>query len=45
MEQPLFSSLLQVCLADAAGSKGGSDKESKILLIADMFNEEILGGN
>ncbi len=45
MEHPLFSSLLQVCLADAAGSRGGSDKENKILQIAEMFNEEILRGN
>jgi hypothetical protein len=45
MEHPLFPLLLSVCLADAAGSHGSSDKESKILLIGDLFNEEILRGN
>ncbi len=45
MEHPLFPFLLQVCLADAAGSRGGSDKERNILLIADVFNEEILHSN
>ncbi len=45
MEHPLFPLLLGVCLADAAGSHGSSDKESKILLIGDLFNEEILRGN
>ncbi|HET6420166.1 MAG TPA: HD domain-containing protein [Geobacteraceae bacterium] len=45
MEHPLFPFLLQVCLADAAGSWGGSDKEDKISMIAVMYNEEILGGD
>ncbi len=41
MEHPLFPLLLEVCLADAAGSFGGSDKAGKILLISDLFREDI----
>ena len=44
MEHPLFPFLLRVCLADAAGSRGG-DKESKILRIAEMYEEEFADGN
>ncbi|WP_298268957.1 HD domain-containing protein [Geobacter sp.] len=40
MELPLFPLLLQVCAADAAGSRGGSDKGMKIALLADMLLDE-----
>jgi hypothetical protein len=44
MEHPLFPCLLQVCLADADASHGLSDKGSKIMLIAEIFEEEYLKG-
>ena len=40
MEHPLFPFLLHVCIADAAGSRGG-DKENKIMRIADIYEEEV----
>ncbi len=43
MEQPLFPLLLEVCLADAAGSVGGSDKGRKVGLIGEWYAEDVLG--
>jgi hypothetical protein len=40
MAHPLFSCLLQVCMADADASHGLSNKGSKIRLIAEIFEEE-----
>lgn len=40
MEHQLFPLLLQVCLADAAGSYGRSDKGVTIRAIADIFEDE-----
>jgi putative nucleotidyltransferase with HDIG domain len=38
MAHPLFPLLLEVCLADAEGSRGCTDKGRKIRLIADYFS-------
>lgn len=43
MEQPLFPLLLEVCLADAAGSHGCTDKGETIALIAGIFDDEFAG--
>ncbi|AJE03914.1 HD domain-containing protein [Geobacter pickeringii] len=43
MEHPLFPLLLQVCDADAVGSRGGSDKGMKIGLLVDMLLDEAKG--
>lgn len=43
MEQPLFPLLLEVCLADAAGSLGANGKGRKIRLIAELYAEEVAG--
>jgi hypothetical protein len=40
MEQPLFPLLLEVCLADAAGSRGIKDKGRKIMLIAGIYADK-----
>lgn len=40
LENPLFTLLLEVCLADAEASHGLSDKGSKIRLIAELYEEE-----
>lgn len=40
LEHPLFPLLLQVCLADADGSHGGSDKGRKIVQIAELLADE-----
>lgn len=42
MEHPLFPLLLKVCLADAAGSRGRSNKGEKVRLIGELFEEEYL---
>jgi putative nucleotidyltransferase with HDIG domain len=43
MEHPLFPLLLQLCLADAMGSLGASVKKRKILLVAELYEEEVAG--
>jgi putative nucleotidyltransferase with HDIG domain len=43
MEHPLFPLLLDVCAADAAGSHGGSDKGRKIMQLAELYDEAVLG--
>ncbi len=43
MEHPLFPLLLDVCMADAAGSLGRSDKGEKIRLIAELYEDESRG--
>lgn len=43
MEHTLFPLLLEVCDADAAGSRGGSDKGVKIGQLADMFGDVTKG--
>ncbi|MBT1076123.1 HD domain-containing protein [Geobacter grbiciae] len=43
MEHPLFPLLLEVCDADAAGSRGGSDKGVKIGQLADMYADVTKG--
>ena len=43
MEHPLFPLLLETCAADAAGSIGISVKERKIMLIAEIYAEEVAG--
>ncbi len=43
MEQPLFPLLLQVCLADAAGSRGCTDKGAKIAQIAEIYMVQVAG--
>jgi putative nucleotidyltransferase with HDIG domain len=43
MEHPLFPLLLEVCLADAAGSRGINDKGRKIMLIADLYVDRSAG--
>ena len=40
MQHPLFPLLISVCLADAAGSHGGSDKGLKVEMIADLLMDE-----
>ena len=45
MEHPLFPLLLETCAADAAGSSGISVKERKIMLIAEIYAEEVAGEN
>ncbi len=40
MDHPLFPLLLEVCLADAAGSRGVNDKGRKILLISDLYADQ-----
>lgn len=42
-EHPLFPLLLEVCDADAAGSRGGSDKGVKIGQLAEMFGDVTKG--
>lgn len=42
-EHPLFPLLLEVCDADAAGSRGGSDKGVKIGQLAEMFSDVTKG--
>lgn len=41
MDHPLFPLLLQVCLADAEGSHGGTDKGKKIALIAEIYFSDV----
>lgn len=43
MEHPLFPLLLEVCAADAAGSRGGSDKGVKIGQLAEMYADVTKG--
>lgn len=43
MEHPLFPLLLELCVADAAGSSGARLKERTIQLIAEIYAEEIAG--
>jgi hypothetical protein len=43
MEHTLFPLLLETCAADAAGSSGISVKERKIMLIAEIYAEEVAG--
>jgi putative nucleotidyltransferase with HDIG domain len=43
MEHPLFALLLETCAADAAGSGGISVKERTIMLIAEIYAEEVAG--
>ncbi len=40
MDHPLFPLLLEVCLADAAGSRGINDKGRKIMLISDLYDDQ-----
>lgn len=43
MDHPLFPLLLEVCDADAAGSRGGSDKGVKIGQLAEMYADVTKG--
>lgn len=43
MEHPLFPLLLETCAADAEGSSGRSIKGRTIMLIADIYAEDVAG--
>ncbi len=43
MEQPLFPLLLETCAADTEGSSGRSVKGRTIMLIADIYAEDVAG--